>query len=228
MNEVSLWDVGAALNRGENVAIVVRHAERPPLAEDDPTFGAGLELTDHGRAQADAFGFVLSQYRGNAFCEVYSSVMKRCLQTAEIIRRHFACNSSATVMVDETLGSGSPYFGDVRGRLELAAAGDYHEALNEYFRLGSQRGFNDLDASTREFENHILSSFSESRLQKLSIFVTHDLNIACYLAGTGTVPRFLEYNWPGFMDSAVIFRSLDGSTRYGYMRTLENRTRIDL
>lgn len=227
MNEVSFWDIGAALNRGESVAVLVRHAERPPLAEDDPTFGAELELTDHGRAQAEAFGFVLSQYCGDVSCAVYSSAMKRCLQTAEIVRREFSGNCRG-VMIDDILGSGSPYFGDVRDRRLLASEGSYLEALNEYFRLGCQRGFNDLDDSTAVLDQAIQRTMTEGDSSKLTIFVTHDLNIACYLAGTGTVPQFEAYNWPGFMDAAVVFRDRNGTIRYGYMRTLENRTRIDL
>ena len=55
-----------------------------------------------------------------------------------------------------------------------------------------------------------------------------DANVAAFLAGRGVVTRFEDYNWPGFMDAAVAFIGPCGRARYGYMRTIENRTRIDL
>ena len=56
----------------------------------------------------------------------------------------------------------------------------------------------------------------------------YDINVACFLAGCGVVTRFEEYNWPRYLDAAVAFISQNGQARYGYMRTMENRMRIDL
>ena len=49
IGDVTMQDVGIALKRGDRVAIIVRHAERPPLEKNDPTFGKELRLTEHGR-----------------------------------------------------------------------------------------------------------------------------------------------------------------------------------
>ena len=83
VGEVSFQDIAVALNRGERVAIIVRHAERPPLEKNDPTFGKDLELTEHGIEQAKTFGFVLSQFIGTATHAVYAGDNKRCTMTAK-------------------------------------------------------------------------------------------------------------------------------------------------
>ena len=87
VGEVSVQDIAVALNRGERVAIIVRHAERPPLEKNDPTFGKDLKLTEHGIEQAKTFGFILSQFIGKATHRCFACDNKRCLETARLILR---------------------------------------------------------------------------------------------------------------------------------------------
>ena len=227
IGEVSVQDIAVALNRGERVAIIVRHAERPPLEKNDPTFGKDLKLTEHGIEQAKTFGFVLSQFIGTATHRCFACDNKRCLETARLILRELPDKWNG-IPIKKMLGDGSPYFGDTAERLALADEGDYHESLNEYFRTGVQRGFNPLKEATDKFEDFIWSQHTREETRQLEIFVTHDINVAAFLAGRGVVTRFEDYNWPGFMDAAVAFIGPCGRARYGYMRTMENRTRIDL
>ena len=222
VGEVSFQDVAVALNRGERVAIIVRHAERPPLEKNDPTFGKDLKLTEHGIEQAKTFGFALSQFIGTATHAVYAGDNKRCTMTA----MHLLCelhDKWGGTAIEHELGDRSPYFGDTAERLALADEGDYHELLNEYFRTGVQRGFNPLKEATDRFENFIWSQHCHNESRQLEIFVTHDINVAAFLAGRGVATRFEDYNWPGFMDAAVAFIGPCGRARYGYMRTHENR-----
>lgn len=218
MKTMTFADLGAALDRGESAAVVIRHAERPPLDPGDPTFGAELSLTACGRAQASAFGLMLANCRGKVPCMIFTSAMKRCRETATLVRRELIGNCRG-VTVAEFLGSASPYFGDVSERLALANAGNYRESLNDYFRTGNQRGFLHIKDATRRFEDFVWNQFCGTDKIKLMVFVTHDLNVASYLAGTGTVPTFEDATWPGFMDAVVSVRELDGTPRHGYMRT---------
>ena len=229
IGDVAMQDVGIALKRGDRVAIIVRHAERPPLEKNDPTFGKELRLTEHGREQAKAFGFVLSQFTENASRYITTGENLRCDETARLIAKELGAPVSARYVYGENmLGSGSPFFGNVHERMALAEQGDYRESLNEYFRTGVQRGFKDLCAATDILEDFVWSDRWATHNEQLQVFVTHDINVACFLAGRGVVTRFEEYNWPGYLDAAVAFISHNGQARYGYMRTMENRMRIDL
>lgn len=48
MQEMTLEDLKDELRRGARVALLIRHAERPKMDPDDPTFGDALELTYEG------------------------------------------------------------------------------------------------------------------------------------------------------------------------------------
>ena len=59
--EITLKDVADELQSGNRVAILMRHAERPPLPANDPTFGRDLPLTEQGVADATRYGRELGQ-----------------------------------------------------------------------------------------------------------------------------------------------------------------------
>jgi len=219
IGEVSLQDIATALQRGERVAIVMRHAERPSLPQNDPTFGKELPITANGRRQADAFGFALFEFCRGFDTLVCAGESVRCEQTALAISKHV---DDAVTKLD-FLGSSTPFFGDVNERMALANAGNYRESLNAYFKIGVQRGFNSLRESTDAFERHLWEDGSE----QLGVYVTHDLNVACFLAGRGVIPQFEDYNWPRYLDAAVAFLGKYGHARYGYMRSLESKFSFD-
>ena len=51
------------------------------------------------------------------------------------------------------------------------------------------------------------------------LIITHDLNVACFLAGNGTVTSFTEKSWPGFLDAAVLFINPDYTTTCHLLRS---------
>lgn len=117
IGEVSLADIANALHRGERVGIVMRHAERPPLPPNDPTFGKDLPITESGRKQADAFGLALFEYcRGFETC-IHAGASIRCQQTAVEIAKY----ANQSIALDFFLGSGSPFFAPF-----LRSAGPQH------------------------------------------------------------------------------------------------------
>jgi len=226
IGEVGMQDIGVALCRGERVAILMRHAERPPLEKNDPTFGKDLALTPRGREQASLVGFLLSQFCGDATVDVSSCDTRRCRDTALAIvdQLKWRCHG---VTIGHLLGDGSPYFGDVAERLKLADEGEYRLALNEYFKTGAQRGFRPLLESTDRLEEYMWARRDRRGGSQLEIFVTHDINVGCFLAGRKVVTHFEDYNWPGFLDAAVCFLGRNGVARYGYMRTHDNKFSFD-
>jgi len=216
VGEVGMQDIAIALHRGERVAVLLRHAERPPLEKDDPTFGKTLSLTENGRAQAETLGFLLAQFGGKATVEVLSSDTRRCQETARIVARELRVRDG--VITEPLLGDDSPYFGDVSERMKLADESDYRAAQNAYFQTGTQRGFKPLAEATDRLEAFIWAPRKRREGAQLAILVTHDINVASFLAGRKVVTRFEECDWPGFLDAAVCFIGRNGVASYGYMR----------
>ena len=62
IGEVNFQDIENALHKGERVVVLMRHAERPPLEKNDPTFGENLGITTKGQLDAKVFGFALHEY----------------------------------------------------------------------------------------------------------------------------------------------------------------------
>jgi ABC-type nitrate/sulfonate/bicarbonate transport system ATPase subunit len=62
----------------------------------------------------------------------------------------------------------------------------------------------------------------------LVVAVTHDINVAAFLAGSGVVTSFTEETWPCYQDAAVIIEAADGRKEYGSFRWNEDMESIDL
>ena len=121
-----------------------------------------------------------------------------------------------SVCVKGVLGGETPFFGSLDERMELIAEGYYLERLNEYYRMGEQRGYRPLVPAIEEMENALHSLHTQR--SRLVIAVTHDINVASFLAGRGVVPKFSEETWPHYLDAAVIFEDADGNVDYGLFR----------
>lgn len=227
VGEVGFQDIELALRKGDRVAVVVRHAERPPLEKDDPTFGTDLPITRTGKVKADAFGFALKEFSSGFEHGIQSSKTMRCRMTARVISEAMGGEFAGSFRLDDILGGKSPFFGNVGDRLALANEGNYRESLNEYFRTGRQRGFADLAAATEAFEEYLWSE-SARHFRPLEIYVTHDINVGCFLGGRKVVARFDDFNWPHYLDAAVAFLGKNGRARYGYLRTWESKHTVDL
>ena len=228
VGEINFQDIENALMKGERVVLILRHAERPALEKDDPTFGQGIGITAKGRMDAKVLGFALRQF-SSGFGEmvVSSSKMTRCRDTAREIMHEMAPWTAPSFGLSDTLGDKSPYFGRVSERMALANKGNYRESLNEYFRTGHQQGFQNLAEATNMLEDFIWNYHSRTN-PALHVMVTHDINVGCFLAGRKVITQFDDSTWPHYLDSAVCFLDRYGRARYGFMRYYENKYTFDL
>ena len=211
--------------------MLIRHAERPPLEPGDMTFGASLALTERGWRMARQFGAMLANTVHPRSIAFYASGTFRTVQTACGMAMGLAAakpeNSIARkIHLAEFLGSDSPFFGMLEDRVALAAEGRYHERLNEYFNGGLLRGYRPLGAATGRMESrlHALHGPGES----LVIAVTHDINVAAFLAGRKVVSSFAEDTWPDYMDAAVVVEAAGGIREYGFIRWDSSFEGLDL
>ena len=80
--ETTLRDVADELRSGTRVAILVRHAERPPLPANDPTFGRDLPLTECGAQDATRYGRELGIFACREQMTIAAGGNRRCMETA--------------------------------------------------------------------------------------------------------------------------------------------------
>ena len=229
--EMGLCDMRAALEGGCNVTMLIRHAERPPLEPGDKTFGASLALTERGWRMARQFGAMLANTVRPRSVAFYASGTFRTVHTACGMAMGLdAVNPENAVVrnirLAEFLGGDSPFFGMLEDRMALAAEGRYHERLNEYFNGGVLQGYRPLGRATGGMEArlHALHRSGEN----LVVAVTHDINVAAFLAGRGVVSSFTDETWPDYLDSAVVVETRDGNREYGFIRWDKGLEGIDL
>ena len=90
----------------------------------------------------------------------------------------------------EFLGSGSPFFGSTEKRMALATEGNYHDRQNDYFRSGKQRGFRSLKRAAKRMERRL--DGLHGKAWPLAVAVTHDINVAAFLAACGLIDSFSD------------------------------------
>ncbi len=111
-------------------------------------------------------------------------------------------------------------FGVLGERMKLIAEGRYLERLNEYVRVGTQLGYRPLASATDEFEDWLIET-SRMSGRPLTIAVTHDINVASFLAGRGVVSSFTNETWPHSLDAAVIMLDGHGYAEYGFLKHVD-------
>ena len=207
----TLSGVGEALDRGCRVLMMVRHAERPPISDDDPSFGMTLPITETGQETARRFGEIMRPYANDV--QFLSSPMRRTVMTAECIAAGMGI-PDAPIPTAEELGNSSFYFIDQREVYELFSQSDFFEEIFRYMAQGTLRGFREIHEASDMLEEWCLGRFTA----RLGIFTTHDLYNGAYLYARGVETHFTRENWLRFLDSAAIMIEPDGTRRYAFVR----------
>ena len=211
MQEMTLEDLKDELRRGSRVALLIRHAERPKMDPDDPTFGDALALTYEGSRTAKKLGRELREFAADV--QFYASPLNRTRSTAALIAEGMGV-AAPEIPVDERLGNGSFYYANTLEVVDLFKPDNFFPASIEYFTTGEQRGFRNLYSATDEFEKWIFANMKG----RLFAVVTHDLFIAAFLYAR-KVGAFSRENWPRFLDAAAVVVRPDGTRRYALVRT---------
>ena len=209
--ELTLADVRTLLRAGNRVLLMTRHAERPHIDHEDPSFGATLPLTADGEEMSRAFGRMLRDFA--SVVQFASSPLRRTMMTKECTAEGMGV-AYPDISPEDALGNGTFYFADQHAVWEEFRDGSFFQKCFAYFEAGTYRGFAELHAATDALEEWCLAHFTAP----FAIFTTHDLYIAAYLAARNVISRFTLENWPRFLDSAAIILAPDGSRRYALVR----------
>jgi hypothetical protein len=212
MVEVTVSDILAELAAGTRVILQVRHAERPKIDPDDPSFGDALGLTEEGCRTARLLGERLGAFSGDVV--FLSSPLRRTRLTAELIAEGMG-RAGAPVTPHACLGNETFYFRDPSAVLEVFKPQNFFDACFEYMATGRQRGFNDLQPATDALESWLVGK----AVAPLTIATTHDLYVAAFLAARGAYPVRSRDTWPRFLDAAALLIGPDGTRRYAFVRT---------
>ena len=212
LGEITLDDVEGELRRGNRVLLFVRHAERPKIDGDDPTFGESLPLTEEGWRTCVRFGERLKAFAGDV--QFLSSPLRRTCMTAAGIAEGMGLEG-IYIPTDPLIGNGTFYFADQHTVFELFRDRQFFNHLFEYMAKGTQRGFREIHEASDMLEEWALKRFTA----RLGIFTTHDVHNASYLYARGVKRDWTVESWVRFLDAAAIILDADGMRRYALVRT---------
>jgi len=199
------------LARGSRVLLMVRHAERRKMDNNDPTFGETLPITATGEETARAFGRLLAGVSDDV--QFLASPLLRTRMTARCIAEGMGLDP-ACVADAAPLGNDTPIFADQRAVFEWFRDGRFFDHAFEYFATGRGPGLVELHAGALDLERWALSAFTG----RLGIFASHDFQIAAWLQGMGAMDGFTRETWLRFLDGGAIVLGADGSVRRALFR----------
>ncbi len=213
MNELTIAELKDEIRRGARCILQVRHAERPKMDPNDPSFGDGLHLTREGVRTARILGERLAEFKDEvAFC---SSPLTRTRETAAGIAVGMGL-SDAAIPTAGCLGNDSFFYEDPLEVLKTFNTMEFFKACFAYFEKGRIPGFKDIHAAADACERWL---FEQAGNRRLFVAVTHDCYIAAFLSARGAYGPFSRRNWPRFLDGAAILVYPDGSRRYALVRS---------
>ncbi len=198
---VNLSGIRFALAQGHRTALLIRHAERPPISSDDADFGCSLGLTAFGAEIAYNSGFILRGFQDAIF---FASPMLRCQLTA----RHFAAGmgfADPVIHDAEQLGVHGFYYEDSRAVQKMMRDQGYMAFMLEYLRKGTAPYSRPVGQATAELAQWLQRQTSTL----LGIYVTHDIFVAAFLTGLNAA-TFTADNWVGFLHGAALSETPDG------------------
>lgn len=199
------------LQRGNRVLLLVRHAERPHIDHEDPTFGGSLPITENGKRMCEDFGRAL---RGAADdVQFRASPLRRTVMSARYIAKGMDLENPE-IPEDDAIGNGSAFIADLKRVWKLFRDRNFFVHMQEYMTQGTAPGFAPNAAAAETYERYVLSCFTS----QLGIFTTHDVFIAAYLFAKGVKKDWNPDNWPRFLDSAAIIVESSGARHYALLR----------
>lgn len=178
------------------VAVLIRHAERDPIAEGH--IGMEAKLTEAGVRNAREFGRVI----GERLAGIESSPVGRCIQTSKALLE--GASSFLSISESRLLGDPGVFVVD-----EAAAFENWRRFGNEGVMslISTQNeplpGMADPQQARRQLLDHILNSIQDK--PGVHLFVTHDVILAGVVGGIlGLITT--DDPFPRFLEGAIVWQ----------------------
>lgn len=181
---------------GMPLALLLRHAERPPLPTDGPGNEVALTEAGHGAARR------LGQALGNKLLGLYTSPVLRCHETAEALRAGAGANCD--VVQDRMLGDPGVFVVDPRQAWRSwGGLGPGTIARSLMTGNAVPPGFAEPGHAARRLAEHLSNHLPVT--PGVHVFVTHDTVLGPFIAqGLG---RVLDgATWPSFLHGALLWK----------------------
>ena len=191
--------------------LMVRHGERPPIAENDATFGESLGLTDAGRAMALACGRDLAATGRPADWVFAASRYRRTVLTAQTVAEG-AGRAGAPVAPLAEISLPGLWIEDMPETHRSYRRFGTAEFTDMFMRGEATGGYLPIPESTRLAMDWIRRTDFGARC---ALLVTHDIFLAAFLQGLGA-GEFRSTHWVGFLQGAALFENPDGSWTADY------------
>ncbi len=200
------WEIATASSK--KCILLIRHAERPKIQENDATFGEHLGLTDSGIAMAHQCGRTLA---GLDDCSFGASPMRRTRETAQYIAAGMGLDN-VTVFDAPEAGVSGLWVND-RALLHSFYKKEGSAAFTDrYLREGHAEGYQSISEGTARMSDWLTQSDFGARC---TLITSHDIFVASLLQGLG-VRQFNSNEWVGYLQSAALVEDTDGRWKAFY------------
>ena len=183
-------------NTNEKIALFIRHADRDPIPKNE--IGNGMQLNEKGKIHAIEFG---TKLRNVVINKIYTSPVKRCVQTAE--RINTAYNKNIEIEESAVLGRPGALITDPKKAAPIFKTIGGYEIYKKIISTENIEGFRNITEASL-----LLNEFFENHVNEngITICISHDLIVASYIySQTGKI--FEEHKWIDFLDGIVIIRN---------------------
>ncbi|MCB9761978.1 MAG: histidine phosphatase family protein [Alphaproteobacteria bacterium] len=174
-----------------STALLIRHAERPPIPAGD--YGHDLALTEAGAAAAVALGESLRSRPGRLF----SSPVPRCMQTARAIAA--GAGRAQAVTPDRWLGDPGPWVVDL-DQAGPVFLGRGVRAVVQAQLAGGLPGMRALDDGCALLLGPLLDDPPQAG--HVDVHVTHDAVLAPLIGAL--FGGDAAASWPGFLEGVAV------------------------
>lgn len=206
---VDLAAVRDWLASGSRVALYIRHAERPPLQADDPTFGESLGLTEAGERQARAFGAAL--HGAVADVRLFASPMTRTRRTVQLIAEGMGLGGERPVEDAPEIGVDNVFTDQVGAHRAMQEVGVIPYQI-AYFEAGHAPAARPIAEATAR----AVGWMRRAATAPLTLFGSHDVTIAVALTGL-CLARITAETWVPFLTGLAMVER-DGVWHYHRFR----------
>ena len=193
--------------------LMVRHAERPPIEENDATYGENLGLTDAGRAMALGCGRDVAAAGRPADWAFHASRYRRTTLTAATVAEGMG-RAGAPVVPSEEASLPGLWVSDMAETHRSYRKWGTAEFTDMFMRGEAIGGYLPIPESTRLAMEWIDKTDLGARC---AVVATHDVFLAALLNGLGKGPFDSRTRWVGFLQGCALFERPGGGWDADYV-----------